>query len=90
MVPPYTRGRVSLSLLHSLALSSPCDADGHHAPGPHPKVFSFPRPPSASTVTVRVYGAITKLWDPGLMSDLAKDLGMSSAGADSRPLFSSI
>ena len=46
-----------------------------------PEVFSFPRTPNSATITVRVYGAMTKLWDPAAWSDLAKDFGMMTSSS---------
>ena len=47
--------------------------------------------PNSSTVTVRVYGNPTKLWDPTVMTDMARDVtmgivdrGESDADADKR------
>ena len=49
-----------------------------------PEVCSFPRNPNSSTVTVRVYGNLTKLWDPTVMTDMARDvtMGMVDRGAN--------
>lgn len=49
-----------------------------------PEVCSFPRNPNSSTVTVRVYGNLTKLWDPTVMTDMARDvtMGLVDRGAD--------
>ena len=41
-----------------------------------PEVCSFPKNPNSSTVTVRVYGNLTKLWDPTVMTDMARDVTM--------------
>ena len=48
-----------------------------------PEVFSFPRNPNSRFVTVRVYGAATKLWDPDAVSYVAKGatLGLVDVGA---------
>jgi hypothetical protein len=48
-----------------------------------PEVFSFPRNPNSRFVTVRVYGAATKLWDPDAISSVAKGatLGLVDVGA---------
>ena len=47
-----------------------------------PEVFSFPRTPNSRFVTVRVYGAATKLWDPDAIGHIAKGatLGLVDAG----------
>ena len=49
-----------------------------------PEVCSFPRNPNSSTVTARVYGNLTKLWDPTVMTDMARDvtMGMVDRGAN--------
>ena len=49
-----------------------------------PEVCSFLRNPNSSTVTVRVYGNLTKLWDPTVMTDMARDvtMGMVDRGAN--------
>ena len=51
-----------------------------------PEVFSFPRNPNSRFVTVRVYGAATKLWDPDAVSYVAKGatLGLVDVGAGAR------
>lgn len=56
-----------------------------------PEVCSFPKNPNSSTVTVRVYGNLTKLWDPTVMTDMARDVtmgivdrGESDADADKK------
>lgn len=50
-----------------------------------PEVFSFPRSPNSATVTVRVYGAMTKVWDPDAMSDIVRQFGfVSSEHAEQR------
>ena len=41
-----------------------------------PEVFSFPRNPNSSHVTVRVYGGLKKMWDPDVISSVAKDVSM--------------
>ena len=47
-----------------------------------PEVFSFPRTPNSRFVTVRVYGAATKLWDPDAIGHIAKGatFGLVDAG----------
>lgn len=54
-----------------------------------PQVFAFPRNPNAKFVTVRVYGAATKLWDPEAVSGMARsatlgfvDMGLKSGKSE--------
>ena len=50
-----------------------------------PQVFSFPRNPNAKFITVKVYGAATKLWDPDAVSGMTKNvtLGLVDMGKGS-------
>ena len=52
-------------------------------------MFAFPRNPNAKFVTVRVYGAATKLWDPEAVSGMARsatlgfvDMGLKSGKSE--------
>ena len=83
--PTNVRATVALNshrMVHQTAVQEDVLADSVWTP----EVFSFARNPNSAFITVRVYGNLTKMWDPDALAVFAKDatMGVVDVGADAQ------
>ena len=82
--PTNVRATVALNshrMVHRTAVQEDVLADSVWTP----EVFSFARNPNSAFITVRVYGNLTKMWDPDALAVFAKDATWASWTSRGRP-----